>query len=78
MTDLRREWPRADLAYEDRVQNLRQGGGRNGDGILSPATALSEEFGDTRTGGLDSDWFWAELMFPYRYVSDVTGVELVN
>jgi serralysin len=76
---IRDEWTRLDLAYTNRVTNLKNGGGLNGTYRLSTLTVLTDSSAmvDTLTGGLSLDWFW---QFTGDVVSDLNngGTETVN
>jgi PKD repeat protein len=51
------EWTRRDLRYAERVDHLRNGGGRNGDYRLNEQTVFGDYDEDTLTGGEGQDWF---------------------
>jgi Ca2+-binding RTX toxin-like protein len=76
---IREEWTRLDLAYANRITNLKNGGGLNGTSRLSTLTVLTDSSAmvDTLTGGLSLDWFW---QFTGDVVSDLNtgGTETVN
>jgi Ca2+-binding RTX toxin-like protein len=73
------EWTRTDLAYANRITNLKSGGGLNGTYKLSTLTVLTDSsvMPDTLFGGLSLDWFW---QFTGDVVSDLNtgGTESVN
>ena len=76
---IRDDWTRLDLAYANRITNLKNGGGLNGTYRLSTLTVLTDSAAmvDTLTGGLSLDWFW---QFTGDVVSDLNtgGTETVN
>jgi Ca2+-binding RTX toxin-like protein len=73
------EWTRVDLAYANRITNLKNGGGLNGTYKLSTLTVLTDSSTmlDTLAGGLALDWFW---QFTGDSISDLNngGTETVN
>ncbi len=52
------EWLRSDRTYEQRVSNLRNGGGLNENYRLNSSTVHEDNASDRLTGGADLDWFW--------------------
>ena len=61
------EWTRIDLAYANRITNLKNGGGLNGSSKLNTLTVLTDGAPiDTLNGGLALDWFW-------KFTGDVVG-----
>ncbi|MFN7768903.1 MAG: S8 family serine peptidase [Planctomycetaceae bacterium] len=76
---IRDEWSRLDLAYDNRISNLRNGGGLNGSSKLNSTTVLTDSSSmfDTLVGGLGLDWFW---QFTGDVVSDLNngGTETIN
>jgi Ca2+-binding RTX toxin-like protein len=53
------EWSRDDRNYEERIEHLRNGGGRNGDYRLNWTTVHEDSVSDTLRGGLHAlDWFF--------------------
>jgi Ca2+-binding RTX toxin-like protein len=56
------EWTRTDAAYAERVEHLRNGGGRNGAVRLDTATVFDDGVKDTLTGGPGLDWFFAGVL----------------
>jgi serralysin len=73
------EWTRVDLAYANRITNLRNGGGLNGTSKLNSLTVLTDSTTmlDTLAGGLALDWFW---QFAGDSISDLNngGTETLN
>ncbi|MBI4737436.1 MAG: hypothetical protein HY766_15480, partial [candidate division NC10 bacterium] len=55
-----REWTRTDLAYGERVDHLRNGGGWNGDVTLNKTTVVGDSAKDKLTGGAGKDWFLSD------------------
>jgi Ca2+-binding RTX toxin-like protein len=51
------EWTRTDLSYDQRVNDLRKGGGLNGGFVLNKDTVLDDGVVDVLTGGAGQDWF---------------------
>jgi hypothetical protein len=58
------EWSRTDLGFDQRVTNLRNGGGLNGTTRLTSTTVQADSHVDVLTGGADRDWFWFGGMPP--------------
>jgi hypothetical protein len=58
LNDLRREWTRTDLGYEDRIKSLSNGVGSSL-ARLTASTVLDDGDYDKLTGSGDLDWFWA-------------------
>jgi Ca2+-binding RTX toxin-like protein len=52
------EWTRGDRTYAQRMENLTNGGGRNGDYRLDSTTVHEDADSDTLRGGADLDWFF--------------------
>lgn len=55
------EWKKLPLPYAQRVLNLRNGVGANGQFALKTNTVLDDSASDTLQGQDDRDWFWATL-----------------
>ena len=63
------EWQRIDVAYKDRITNLRTGVGPGGkyNLVLKPdaksngTVVLDDHAADVLTGGTGGDWFWAKV-----------------
>jgi Ca2+-binding RTX toxin-like protein len=53
------EWSRGDRTYAERISNLTDGGGRNGDYRLNWTTVDEDSVSDTLRGGSSLDWFFA-------------------
>ena len=53
------EWMRTDIAYAERVEHLRSGGGRNGLVRLDPPAVVDDGVKDQLTGGAGLDWFFS-------------------
>jgi len=51
------EWTRTDRTYEQRIANLRDGGGHNGSYRLNTTTVFNDTAEDVLTGGSGLDWF---------------------
>jgi Ca2+-binding RTX toxin-like protein len=58
LTSLRAEWVRTDRTYDQRVGNLRAGGGLNGSRVLAGHTVSVDGAADVLTGGAGQDWFF--------------------
>jgi Ca2+-binding RTX toxin-like protein len=60
---LRNEWARTDADYSTRINQLNGSapGGLNGSYLLTPQTVTSNGGGNTLTGGVGNDWFFAAL-----------------
>jgi hypothetical protein len=63
LSALMAEWTRTDLAYASRISHLTgaAGGGLNGGFLLQQTTVLDDAAVDTMTGGVDRDWYLANL-----------------
>ncbi len=68
------EWTSSD-SYEDRVNNIRNGGGANGAFVLDDTTVLDDGLADILVGDGGRDWFWAGVK---DKIKDHAGKELVN
>jgi hypothetical protein len=66
------EWSRGDRTYAERIDQLRNGGGRNGDYRLDWTTVHEDSVSDTLRGGAALDWFFvsSEDSLP-----DLSGLE---
>ena len=51
------EWQRTDLGYEDRINNMINGGGLNGSFKLNRTTVLDDGVKDKAKGENGRDWF---------------------
>lgn len=67
------EWRREDKSYAERVANLRNGGGLNGDVTLNSETVHHDDSTDVITGSSGLDWFWANLDDPLLAIDNITG-----
>jgi hypothetical protein len=57
-----REWQRTDKTYTQRIADLRNGGGYNGNNVLVAGTTVFDDgVADVLAGGTGMDWFWANL-----------------
>ncbi|HYT93738.1 MAG TPA: PKD domain-containing protein [Gemmataceae bacterium] len=75
------EWAREDLSYQERIDDLRNGGGLNGAVLLNSTTVTHDESSDHLTGSSGLDWFWANLdvnLGPVDLITGQNGTELVN
>ena len=65
------EWSRTDLDYDQRILNLRSGGGLNGLIVLTASapnpTVFDDQAKDSLRGGLGRDWFFAKISGQYQY-----------
>ena len=53
------EWTRRDRSYAQRVSNLTNGGGLNGNVTLNARTVFDDGAADLLTGSAGLDWFFA-------------------
>jgi hypothetical protein len=71
------EWQRTDISYDQRIADLRRGGGLNGGYKLLWGTTVLDDGGaaDTLTGGGGQDWYF---QFSSDTVTDATASDLVE
>jgi hypothetical protein len=71
------EWQRTDLSYDQRIADLRHGGGLNGGYKLLWGTTVMDDGGsaDKLTGNGGQDWYFR---FPGDQVTDANAGELVE
>jgi hypothetical protein len=62
-------------SYDDRVDNIRNGGGANGAFVFDDTTVLDDGAADILIGGGGRDWFWAGVN---DKIKDHAGNESVN
>ena len=73
------EWARTDVSYETRVNNLRNGGGRNGSVRLNCQTVHDDGDFDKLTGSAGRDWYFANIDCGVRdQITDRHSTEWVN
>lgn len=67
LMSLMNEWKRTDRSYTQRISNLENGGGLNGNYRFNSNTVNSDYYSDTLTGGADRDWFWAQNRWIFTF-----------
>jgi hypothetical protein len=74
LDELFAEWTRTD-GLQQRMYNLRNGGGRNGQYVLNTTTVQTANAHDALSGGTGFDWFWAgpSDTISNRHSGDVTN-----
>jgi Ca2+-binding RTX toxin-like protein len=71
------EWSSGNT-YEQRVANLRTGGGLNGTAVLTASTVFDDNVADILNGSMGRDWFFARLTGLNSDVADKAANEFVN
>jgi hypothetical protein len=70
------EWQRTDVSYDQRIADLRHGGGLNGGyKLLWGTTVLNDGAADTLTGNGGQDWYF---QFPSDTVTDAAAGDLIE
>lgn len=65
------EW-KSNRSYTQRIANLRNGGGSNGNYKLNSNTIGTDYYADTLTGGSGRDWFHGDVPPVFRSIFDPT------